>query len=187
MLAAAPFEAGVRFRSHMPGECAASECTLLCEDFARLGYSHVVVDAGVQLAYDWGLAREMAAGAARRRRSGLLVCPSAQQRMRACRAGMHADVSRMWILVFVLPRRGCRTAAAARAVGIEGVGLSTWAQAKAAGVAAAAESPGHTAMECCSLRPGAKWINYYTDCSKVNILATNYTAQALAAGRRRRR
>lgn len=38
-----------------------SECTMLCNDFARLGYDYVVVDAGVQLTYDWNLAREMMA------------------------------------------------------------------------------------------------------------------------------
>ena len=38
-----------------------SECTMVCNDFARLGYDYVVVDAGVQLTYDWNLAREMMA------------------------------------------------------------------------------------------------------------------------------
>jgi hypothetical protein len=34
----------------------------MCNDFARLGFDNVVVDAGVQLSYDWHLAREMSAG-----------------------------------------------------------------------------------------------------------------------------
>jgi hypothetical protein len=34
---------------------------MVCNDFARLGYDYVVVDAGVQLTYDWNLAREMMA------------------------------------------------------------------------------------------------------------------------------
>jgi hypothetical protein len=34
----------------------------MCEDFARLGFDRVVVDAGVQLAYNWDMAREMMAG-----------------------------------------------------------------------------------------------------------------------------
>ena len=46
-----PFKAGVRFRTHLPGECRASECTLLCDDMHRLGYSSVVMDPGVQVAY----------------------------------------------------------------------------------------------------------------------------------------
>ena len=39
-------------RGHEKGECAASECTLLCNDFQRLGYSRVVVDPSVRLAYN---------------------------------------------------------------------------------------------------------------------------------------
>lgn len=38
-------------RGHKKGECAASECTLLCNDFLRLGYSQFVVDPNVRLAY----------------------------------------------------------------------------------------------------------------------------------------
>jgi hypothetical protein len=34
---------------------------MLCNDFARLGYQDVVVDVGVQMTYDWRLAREMLA------------------------------------------------------------------------------------------------------------------------------
>ncbi len=39
-------------RGHEKGECAASECTLLCNDFQRLGYNKVVVDPSVRLAYN---------------------------------------------------------------------------------------------------------------------------------------
>jgi hypothetical protein len=76
-------------------------------------------------------------------------------------------------------------AAAAAAVplpppaGVEGVGQSTWAQAKAADVAEAARQPAYGSMECCSLQPGAKWVSFYTDCSRVDVMAVNYTAQAL--------
>ena len=38
-------------RGHEKGECAASECTLLCNDFQRLGYSRIIVDPSVRLAY----------------------------------------------------------------------------------------------------------------------------------------
>jgi hypothetical protein len=34
----------------------------MCEDFARLGFDRVVVDAGVQVAYNWDMAKEMMAG-----------------------------------------------------------------------------------------------------------------------------
>ena len=37
---------------HQQGECAASECSLVCDDFHRLGYGNIVVDPGVRQAYD---------------------------------------------------------------------------------------------------------------------------------------
>jgi len=36
----------------MPGECRASECSLLSHDLHRLGYGRMVVDPGVQVAYN---------------------------------------------------------------------------------------------------------------------------------------
>ncbi len=41
----------VACRGHKKGECAASECTLLCNDYLRLGYSKFIVDPSVRLAY----------------------------------------------------------------------------------------------------------------------------------------
>ena len=41
----------VRCRAHHPGECSASECSLMCNDFLRLNYSNIIVDPGVRLAY----------------------------------------------------------------------------------------------------------------------------------------
>ena len=41
----------MRCRAHYPGECSASECSLMCNDFLRLNYSSIVVDPGVRLAY----------------------------------------------------------------------------------------------------------------------------------------
>ena len=40
-------------RGHEKGECAASECTLLCNDFQRLGYNKIIVDPSVRLAYTY--------------------------------------------------------------------------------------------------------------------------------------
>ena len=40
-------------RGHEKGECAASECTLLCNDFQRLGYNKFIVDPSVRLAYTY--------------------------------------------------------------------------------------------------------------------------------------
>ncbi len=38
-------------RAHKENECAASECSLLCNDFLRLGYQNLIVDPGVRQAY----------------------------------------------------------------------------------------------------------------------------------------
>ena len=38
----------VLLRMHKEGECAASECSLVCNDFLRSGYSNFVVDPGVR-------------------------------------------------------------------------------------------------------------------------------------------
>jgi hypothetical protein len=37
-LNAEPFKRGLRFRAQIKGECRASECSLLCDDFQKLGY-----------------------------------------------------------------------------------------------------------------------------------------------------
>ena len=36
----------------MEGECRASECSLVCHDLHRLGFGKIIVDPGVQLAYE---------------------------------------------------------------------------------------------------------------------------------------
>ncbi|MEW5297786.1 MAG: hypothetical protein WDW36_000970 [Sanguina aurantia] len=51
VLSMKPFAEGLRFRSHMEGECAASECSLLCDDMHRMGYNDMVMDPGVRVAY----------------------------------------------------------------------------------------------------------------------------------------
>jgi hypothetical protein len=50
-IAAEPFRRGLRFRTHMPGECMASECSLLCDDMHRLGLRRVLVDPTVATTY----------------------------------------------------------------------------------------------------------------------------------------
>ncbi len=37
---------------HKEGECAASECSLVCNDLQRMGYRKIIVDPGVRQAYD---------------------------------------------------------------------------------------------------------------------------------------
>jgi hypothetical protein len=62
-------------------------------------------------------------------------------------------------------------------VGVEGVGQSTWDQAKAAGIAGRDRKPNHKQDECCDLK--GRWVNFYTDCHKDDIFATNWTQKAL--------
>ena len=51
-LPAAPFrDAGLRVRAAGPGECAASECSHLCNDLLKLGAGRMLVDPGVRVAY----------------------------------------------------------------------------------------------------------------------------------------
>ncbi|GIL85980.1 hypothetical protein Vretifemale_14254 [Volvox reticuliferus] len=40
------------FREHREGECAASECSLLCDDMWRLGYDNMIMDPNVRVTYD---------------------------------------------------------------------------------------------------------------------------------------
>jgi alpha-1,3-mannosyltransferase len=59
VLRAAPLRRGLRFRAHQEGECRASECSLLCDDLHRLGYSDVVVDPSVRVAYKLAHAEDL--------------------------------------------------------------------------------------------------------------------------------
>eukprot|EP00877_Chromochloris_zofingiensis_P010922 jgi/Chrzof1/6083/Cz17g09030.t1 len=61
VLNAAPFKAGLRVRSHLENECAASECSLLCDDYHRLGFSNVVMDPSVMLGYEPTVAKQLIA------------------------------------------------------------------------------------------------------------------------------
>jgi alpha-1,3-mannosyltransferase len=65
VLRAAPFSAGVRFRAHGAGECAASECSLLCDDFWRGGHRRFVMDPAVRVAYRALAARKLHGAAVR--------------------------------------------------------------------------------------------------------------------------
>lgn len=65
-------------------------------------------------------------------------------------------------------------------MGIEGYGQSTWAQAKAAGIAGHARKPNHQETECCGLRSRfSQWVNFNTDCYTEDVMAKNFTATAL--------
>lgn len=46
-------------RAHEKGECAASECSLLCNDLLRRGRSRFLIDPSVRLAYQWREAQDL--------------------------------------------------------------------------------------------------------------------------------
>jgi hypothetical protein len=90
-LSAEPFYRGIRFRTGMRemhgADCAQSECSLICLDFYKLGFTTTVIDPSVQLAYNeaartrwWRLAARQGAaevpraGLVRRRRSWTWRC-----------------------------------------------------------------------------------------------------------------
>lgn len=62
---AAAFARGLRFRDHEPGECAASECSLLCDDMARVGLRRALVDPAVATTYHHAAKAALHSGAAR--------------------------------------------------------------------------------------------------------------------------
>lgn len=47
------FQRGLRFRTQMPAECMASECSLMCDDMHRLGLRRAVVDPNVVTTYHY--------------------------------------------------------------------------------------------------------------------------------------
>lgn len=50
-LRAEPFARGLRFRRALLGECNHGECSLVADDFARLGFGRALVDPAVSVAY----------------------------------------------------------------------------------------------------------------------------------------
>lgn len=153
---------------------------MLCDDFARLGYKKVVVDAGVQLSYDWHIAKEMSA----RECSWLCVVRMVKLWLNsraACTGSNHhmPDLSCCNIAVSALSHAVCFLAPRCipYAVGVEGLGQSTWAQAKAAGIAGADRTPNYANTECC----GAKrnYVDFLGGCERRDTMAVNYTARVL--------
>ncbi|EFJ46405.1 hypothetical protein VOLCADRAFT_105533 [Volvox carteri f. nagariensis] len=65
LINATMFYAGVRFRSGLldEGECDISECSLLCEDFRRMGAKRAIIDPSVRVSYaPWAKASTINAG-----------------------------------------------------------------------------------------------------------------------------
>lgn len=50
-VAAEAFRRGLRFRTHMPGECAESEVSYLCDDLHRAGLRRILIDPLVTTTY----------------------------------------------------------------------------------------------------------------------------------------
>lgn len=69
--------------------------------------------------------------------------------------------------------------ARAATAGVKEIPRTTWAQAKAAGVAGRSRAPALDRNVCCHLRPGQHQVNFVEDCSVEDLLATNWTAKAL--------
>ncbi|GLI66338.1 hypothetical protein VaNZ11_010075 [Volvox africanus] len=86
------------FREHREGECAASECSLLCDDMWRLGYDNMVMDPNVRVTYDLAgvnklfhaFSSELPLGA-----PGLVYIPFRQEEVRDVMSlPKHDDISR---------------------------------------------------------------------------------------------
>ncbi|GIL63118.1 hypothetical protein Vafri_17243 [Volvox africanus] len=86
------------FREHREGECAASECSLLCDDMWRLGYDNIIMDPNVRVTYDLAgvkklfhaLSTELPLGA-----PGLAYSPFRQEEVRDVMSlPKHDDISR---------------------------------------------------------------------------------------------
>ncbi|KAG2482490.1 hypothetical protein HYH03_018595 [Edaphochlamys debaryana] len=60
----------LRFRAHALGECAASECSLLCDDLHARGMHRVLIDPAVRPVYDWISVEELYGGGVRGLPSG---------------------------------------------------------------------------------------------------------------------
>lgn len=156
LLAAGPLVAGLRFRAAAPGECAASEASLLCDDYARLGLTHVVMDPGVALAYQPDQATALAGA----RRAWHVQGPGSNS----------GGGSRQGTPPPALPWAAVSTTSAELA--------ASAAQERHA----CATTPGGCArlVECCDLQPGAMIVNFEADCHFQNSNSINYTAAVLA-------
>jgi hypothetical protein len=193
VLSAAPFLNGLRFRAQQPGECQASECSLLCDDFARLGLGHVVMDPGVRLAYEaeqlasLGAAGTAAAAAASGEPGTTTAALDPARITEGTTAGnvsglgprlpwqQVAPVSEQLAAAFQ-----ARVAAAAEACRQQqlqqGGSTSAWCSTCGGGCGAAV-----CEIACCDLQPGRSYVNFRRDCHMTDRLAVNYTAAAMSA------
>jgi hypothetical protein len=77
-----------RTRSHQDSECAASECSLMCDDLQRLGYQDVLVDPSVRVAYTAEVGSQAVVACASCRHMPASLCPrAAHVSLCACTCG----------------------------------------------------------------------------------------------------
>lgn len=170
VMTAAPFLShGVRFRSHQPGECAASECSLVCDDLHRLGYSHVVMDPAVRLAYELDQVNLLGGAASARAAAG---APSADINSSSSSSSRRDGLG---------PRLPWAEVAATSAQLV--------AQAQQQTAACQQQHYGNrigstcgVLVECCDLQPGHSYVDFMRDCHMVDIMAHNYTATSVQQG-----
>lgn len=161
-LAGAPLvHDGVRFRTHIPGECAGSECSLLCDDLLRLGFTHIVMDQGVRLTYELDQVN-MLGGAAK---------TTGSQKAAVERGGR------------VMTGLGVRLPWADVAATSAKLATEASAEASTGCSERQREDSGRCSimMECCDLKPGHSYVNFRKDCHLVDIMAHNFTAAAAQA------
>lgn len=183
VVAAAPFLAhGVRFRSHQPGECAASECSLLCDDFYRLGYKHVVMDPAVRLAYEVEQVNLLGGTAAVKVAEEATTPAEGDESSRV--SGL-VDGLGPWLPWAQVAAVSAQISAQAQQ---DASACQPKQQMSAPEVPtnSTAFNPAATGcgglVECCDLRPGRSYVDFRLDCHMIDILAQNFTAQGLKSG-----
>ncbi|KAG2496631.1 hypothetical protein HYH03_005452 [Edaphochlamys debaryana] len=168
-LPAAPLLAGaVRFRAHAPGECAASECSLLCDDLRAAGLGRVVVDPSVRVSYRsvaaerlfWaeggGAGLGMGLGGAGRGGGGTGSGIGGSVEGTTGGGGSGGGGR----------GEGAGGGEAGRAVGLEAVPLVAWSEGLLADLEAwrGAQGPPAGSAECCGLLPGREGVDLEHGC-----------------------
>lgn len=160
----------------------------MCEDFARLGFRHVVLDPGVRLAYEREQV-DMLQGAA-----ATAAAPAALARHKAAAAAAGVAVDALpglgpwlpWSKVSSTSTALAAAAAAARAQQqqqhcspVQQHGSSTGSSGGGGGGLGCG---GPVMVECCDLLPGQSYVDFRHSCHMVDVLAVNWTAQLMASG-----
>ena len=161
---------------HKEGECAASECSLVCNDYLRAGYTNFIVDPGVRLVcghpsvpaarlgHTW---RTGSAGAARRtclaeprtqQPGAPAPCPTSELTTTLLQAYKVSDARDLYDDTFV-----------------RDVPALDWAAVSQAPPIDRSLSPLRPYYWCCGLKPGHNMIDFDKDCAWDNFMTPNYT------------